>query len=78
MVGGLRVNSHILSYLTYPKKWLAPPPFKNPGYATAFLLFCAVVPTKIKLDAYLISISKSFPVCFLCCYQKSDYNLENE
>jgi hypothetical protein len=28
------VNSHILSYLTYPKKWLAPPPFKNPGYAS--------------------------------------------
>jgi hypothetical protein len=22
--GRLRVNSHILSYLTYPKKWLAP------------------------------------------------------
>jgi hypothetical protein len=29
------VNSHILSYLTYPKKVVTPPPpFKNPGYAT--------------------------------------------
>jgi hypothetical protein len=29
------VNSHILFYLTYPKKVVSPPPFKNPGYATA-------------------------------------------
>jgi hypothetical protein len=26
---GLRVNSHILSYLTYPKKWLTPPIWKS-------------------------------------------------